>query len=253
MFGPPDRPMDTLRQSLDFTHTFRYVIIKTGDQGTMRIFSRPALRTRRSLMSGLTRPFRLLVAAALIVVLGGLNDSALVAGTSWASVPPLRIVIYKGRQMLAVYEGARLIKNYRVSLGLEPLGAKTETGDRKTPEGEYFICNKSSSSSFHRFLGISYPSELDAMRAFENGLISLETRNAIVRSAQDGKSPLWNTKLGGWVGIHGYPTEANQKRWVSLLYPKPHNWTNGCIALWDSEIEELYEMLPLGTPVTILP
>lgn len=183
----------------------------------------------------------------------GSGKATFAAHTSRASVPSLRVVIHKGRQVLALYEGARLVKTYRVSLGLEPVGAKTEAGDRRTPEGEYFICNKSSSSSFHRFLGISYPGEVDAIRAFEDGLISLETRNTIMRSAREGKTPPWNTRLGGWVGIHGYPTEDNQKRWVSLLYPKPHNWTNGCVALWDSEIEELYEVLPNGTPVTILP
>ncbi|MCA1959395.1 MAG: L,D-transpeptidase [Desulfomonile sp.] len=219
----------------------------------MRLLSRLASALYRFLQLRSSRLVFPPLGAILLLAQSAPNEAAFAADISWASTPPLRVVIHKARQVLAVYEGARLIKTYRVSLGLEPVGPKTETGDRRTPEGEYFICSKSASSSFHRFLGISYPGELDAMRAFEDGQISLETRNAIIRSAKEGRTPPWNTKLGGWVGIHGYPTEGNQKRWVSLLYPKPHNWTNGCIALWDSEIEELYEILPVGTPVTILP
>lgn len=219
----------------------------------MRIISRLATSPHRLLQSRFSRLVLTLLASTFLLTQDAVKDVAFGADTSWASTPPLRMVIHKARQVLALYEGGRLVKTYRVCLGLEPAGAKIETGDRRTPEGEYFICSKSSSSSFHRFLGLSYPGELDAIRAFEDGLISLETRNAIVRSAKEGRTPPWNTKLGGWVGIHGYPTEGNQKRWVSLLYPKPHNWTNGCIALWDSEIEELYAILPVGTPVTILP
>ena len=92
-------------------------------------------------------------------------------------------------------------------------------------------------SRFHRFLGISYPSVADAQAAFENGLISLDKRDSIVGSLKSGKAP-WDTELGGWVGIHGYPTDEYERKWVTLLYPKPDNWTDGCIAMWNFEIEE---------------
>lgn len=164
-----------------------------------------------------------------------------------------RILVKKSDQVLDLYRGNSLVKSYKVCLGLNPSGPKKVTGDTKTPEGDYFICYKTESSKFCRFLGISYPSPEDAMRAFETGTISLNNRNLIVESGTDGKTPLWDTVLGGWVGIHGYPTDEYKKIWTVLFYPKPHNWTDGCIAMWDFEILELYSVVGLGTPVRILP
>ncbi len=165
----------------------------------------------------------------------------------------MRIVVLKSDQLLELHHNGSKVKTYRICLGLNPLGPKIKTGDRRTPEGEYFICMKNRASQFHLFMGLSYPSEHDAQVAFDNGLISLDTRNSIIEKIRRGEAPPWNTKLGGWVGIHGYPSAENDRRWISLLYPKPHNWTDGCIALWNFEIEELFSQVPLGTPVTILP
>ena len=173
--------------------------------------------------------------------------------TNWNHGAQTRIVILKSDQILEIYENERKVKRYRVCLGLNPLGPKVQVGDRKTPEGEYFICMKNRESQFHLFMGISYPGEHDAQTAFEKGRISLETRDSIIQKVRRGKTPPWNTKLGGWVGIHGYPTQENARRWISLLFPKPHNWTDGCIALWNFEIEEIFSRVPLGAPVTILP
>ncbi len=209
----------------------------------------PSLRVRAGALATAVAVIGVLVTAGSALW----PSETLAAETSWAATPPVRIVIHKGNQVLELYNGGTKVKTYRVCLGLDPLGAKRTTGDCKTPEGDYFICSKSASSSFHRFLGISYPGEHDATSAFEEGLISLDTRNAIIRNVREGRPPPWNTKLGGWVGIHGYPTDPSKKLWVSLLYPKPHNWTNGCIAMWDFEIEELFAGIEIGTPVSILP
>jgi murein L,D-transpeptidase YafK len=165
----------------------------------------------------------------------------------------LRIIVFKGLQRLELHRDGVRIKSYRVCLGQEPSGHKTMLGDNRTPEGEYFICFKNANSKFHRFLGISYPGGRDAARGFERGMISLETRNSIIRDARARRPPSWDTKLGGWVGIHGYPTDPYLRRWVTLLYPKPHNWTEGCIAMWNFEIDELFSIIPVGTPVSILP
>jgi murein L,D-transpeptidase YafK len=174
------------------------------------------------------------------------------AGSQAVGEPPSKIVILKEKRLLELHQNGKTIKTYRVCLGTNPLGSKRVTGDAKTPEGEYFICYKSTSSRFHRFLGISYPSVADAQTAFENGLISLDKRDSIVSSLKSGKAP-WHTELGGWVGIHGYPTDEYERKWVTLLYPKPDNWTDGCIAMWNFEIEELFSKVPLGTPVVISP
>ncbi|MFZ5865105.1 MAG: L,D-transpeptidase family protein [Thermodesulfobacteriota bacterium] len=164
-----------------------------------------------------------------------------------------RIVVHKAGQILEFHQKGRNPMIFRICLGMNPEGPKKITGDQRTPEGEYFICLKSEASNFHRFLGISYPGERDAQAAFEQGMISLDTRDSILQPLREGRQPPWNTKLGGWVGIHGYPTDNYRKLWITLLYPKPHNWTDGCIALWDFEIDQIFPKVSLGTPVTILP
>ncbi|MEW6533511.1 MAG: L,D-transpeptidase family protein [Thermodesulfobacteriota bacterium] len=180
------------------------------------------------------------------------------AQSVWSDESPVqtnhtRIVVHKASQILEFHQRGRNPMIFRVCLGMNPEGPKKITGDQRTPEGEYFICLKSEASSFHRFLGISYPGERDAQAAFEQGMISLDTRDSILQPLREGRQPPWNTKLGGWVGIHGYPTDNYRKLWITLLYPKPHNWTDGCIALWDFEIDQIFPKVSLGTPVTILP
>lgn len=197
------------------------------------------------------RIFTVCLAIAILVTTVVLPDRVCHGYTQTSS--QIRIVIVKGRQVLDVCRGNTRIRSYRVCLGLDPYGPKRITGDRKTPEGEYFICLKTAASKFHRFLGISYPGVEDAQSAFESGIISRDTRDDIIRRVTTGQAPPWHTKLGGWVGIHGYPTDEYQRRWISLLYPKPHNWTDGCIAMWNFEVEELFSTVEVGTPVTIEP
>jgi len=164
-----------------------------------------------------------------------------------------KIVISKSQQTLEFFKNGSAAKKYRVCLGLNPLGPKRVQGDSRTPEGDYFVCYKSTASRFHRFIGISYPGVQDAQAAFEAGLICLDDREAITDQIRKGESPPWNTPLGGWVGIHGYPSSSYEHKWALLLYPKPHNWTDGCIALWNFEIEELFRSVALKTPVRINP
>jgi murein L,D-transpeptidase YafK len=164
-----------------------------------------------------------------------------------------RIVIFKEQRILELSTTGEHTKRYRVCLGTNPEGPKRITGDGKTPEGDYVICYKSTASQFHRFLGLSYPTALDAQASFEKGMISLNKLHSIVNAMNGNRMPPWDTELGGWVGIHGYPSDPNHGVWASILYPKPHNWTDGCIAMWNFEIEELYRKVPVGTPVSIVP
>lgn len=193
--------------------------------------------------------------ASILIVFSLLVASDRSSPVEGAQLPATdtRIVILKERQVLEVYSKGRKVRTYRVCLGVNPTGPKRVTGDQKTPEGDYFICYKSTSSRFHRFLGISYPSVADAHVSFQNGLISLDELHSIVNSIQSNGSPPWETKLGGWVGIHGYPTNDYHRTWVSLLFPKPDNWTDGCVAMWNFEIEELFSLVSVGTPVSIVP
>lgn len=200
-------------------------------------------------LSGLTR-FVLLG----IIVVGIVSplEKAEAASDSFSVGTP-SIVVRKAQRLLELFRNGSRIRAYRICLGSNPIGGKTHVGDRKTPEGDYFVCYKSTGSRFWRFLGLSYPGEEDARRAFDEGAISLDKRNLIIDAIKDGKKPPWDTELGGWVGIHGYPTDEHLRRWCAILLPKPDNWTDGCIAMWNSEIEELYSLVPVGTPVLIVP
>ena len=132
-----------------------------------------------------------------------------------------RGITVTGDFSVASVDGARkVLKAYDIGLGFAPVGHKQFEGDGKTPEGQYFISHKNPDSQYHLSLGISYPNEAD-----------------IAFAEAEGKSP------GGDIFIHGGPNTRVSKR----------DWTWGCIALTDKEIERVYSMVKPGTPVFILP
>lgn len=135
----------------------------------------------------------------------------------------------------------------RVALGREEDGPKRAGRDNRTPEGYYHIAGPARrSQKFHLFLPIDYPSRADAELGLALGTIDEPTYEQIVDALEDGRVPPQDTPLGGHVGFHG-----EGERWrgdsVSL------NWTYGCIALDDDQIEFLAERAPAGTPVIIRP
>lgn len=163
-----------------------------------------------------------------------------------------RVVILKSQRRLDLYSGNTLVKSYRVSLGSNPNGHKQRQGDGRTPEGRYFICTRNSTNSaFHVFLGLSYPAAPDAKRAVNNKQISWREYQLINQRLASRSAPLWETRLGGWVGIHG-GTDAGfaQKK---MRARGSRDWTAGCIALTDRQIEEIHAATKLGTPVDIRP
>jgi murein L,D-transpeptidase YafK len=154
--------------------------------------------------------------------------------------PPHRsVVIHKRARKLQLFSGQTLLAEYPIALSARPEGAKQREGDRKVPEGHYFICEKHPSRRFYLFLGLSYPSLADAERGVRQGLIDSHQAQAIRRAIQSGRCPPWNTPLGGAIGLHGGGT------W--------RDWTLGCIALNDADIEILYLLLQIGDPVSIEP
>jgi murein L,D-transpeptidase YafK len=153
--------------------------------------------------------------------------------------PAPRVVIRKTARTLSFYSGSRLVKEYRVGLGGSPEGDKERQGDSRTPTGDLYVCTRLRQSRFHRFLGLSYPDPQDAARGLKGGLITRGEYRAILSAHRQRRQPPWETRLGGAIGIHGGGAEAD--------------WTLGCIAVENSEIEELFAVLPLGTPVRILP
>jgi murein L,D-transpeptidase YafK len=136
-----------------------------------------------------------------------------------------RIVIEKSAHTMKLMSGDQVLKTYKVALG-NPKGAKHQEGDRETPEGEYVIDAKNEHSHFHRALHISYPNTADRERAKKLGV-----------------SP------GGDVEIHGLPSMF---AWVGSLH-RLKDWTAGCVAVTNSEMDEIWPLVPSGTKVEIRP
>ena len=137
-----------------------------------------------------------------------------------------RIVVEKSAKRLSIFRDGNQIKHYRIALGRNPVGAKQEEGDMKTPEGIYKIDNRNAQSSFHLALHISYPSDEDNRRAAARGV-----------------------SAGSDIMIHGI---QNGRGWIGAFH-RGKNWTAGCIALTDEEIEELWRVTPDGTTIEIRP
>lgn len=136
------------------------------------------------------------------------------------------IVIIKHQRQMQAFHGGRLLKTYHVSLGFSPVGAKHFRNDGKTPEGIYHIDGKNPHSSFHKALGVSYPAAKDIEYAKRFG-----------------------KPTGGDIKIHGLPNGAGD---LAAHY-SDEDWTLGCIAITDEEIDELYAHVTVGIWVNILP
>lgn len=147
------------------------------------------------------------------------------------------IVVTKGKRSLQLYSAGRVVRTYRVALGLSPVEDKIKAGDRRTPEGEFYICMKNARSKFYLSLELSYPNLRHAERGLRDGLITRAQYNQIVRALEKRRVPPQNTRLGGELFIHGNGSQSD--------------WTWGCVALDDKDIKELFDAVPIGTPVTI--
>ena len=161
---------------------------------------------------------------------------------SAAAQDGLAVEIWKKQHRLEVWRDGQLLRQMEVALGLNPQGDKARQGDKRTPVGRYFVSEKHVSGRFFRFVGLSYPNIEDATRGYEDGMISARQWADIFVSVASGREPTSSTKLGGKIGIHGY----GNRPYIPLI-----DWTDGCIAVSNVESEYLYDLLPLGTPVTI--
>jgi murein L,D-transpeptidase YafK len=150
-----------------------------------------------------------------------------------------RLVVRKTARKLDVFDGDKLIETYSMVLGFSPTGDKEIEGDGKTPEGEFYVFTKNPESRFHLSLGVSYPGKEDAARGLKEKVISREEYDEIVKAIDEKRMPPQKTKLGGEIYIHGGGT-AN-------------DWTDGCVALTNDEMTELFDAIPVGARVAILP
>ncbi len=159
--------------------------------------------------------FRILLIAFL-----GLSLTACAKMRGYDGPQVTSIQVHKADRKMYLLHGTKVLETFRVKLGGNPIGPKQFEGDGKSPEGAYFITHRNPNSAYHLSLGISYPNKDD--RAF---------------AAANGKRP------GGDIFIHGGP----QKLFVG------GDWTAGCIAVTDSQIEKIYAMVDPGTPIYIYP
>lgn len=135
------------------------------------------------------------------------------------------VKVIKSESKMLLLDGDKVIKKYHVAFGAYPKGHKQQEGDERTPEGTYILDYKKEDSSFHRAMHISYPNEQDKANAKKLGV-----------------SP------GGFIMVHG------QHNWLGWLAPitQRFNWTNGCIALKNSEMDEFISLVKVGTPIEII-
>jgi murein L,D-transpeptidase YafK len=171
----------------------------------------------------------------------GSSDTAQAGDKSSLQLPLVKpkILVKKSRRQLLLFSGDTLVRTYRVGLGLNPSGDKVREGDRRTPEGDFYIFTKNDKSAFYLSLGISYPNAVHAQRGLRDGLIIKAQYDAIMRALRSGKAPPQNTRLGGEIYIHGNGAGSD--------------WTWGCVALEKEDIRELFAAVSVGTPVTIEP
>jgi murein L,D-transpeptidase YafK len=156
--------------------------------------------------------------------------TVLLAGLSCAAAnnPPHadKIVIVKSTRTMTLLSGEKILKTYKVALGTVPVGPKHVEGDHKTPEGNYVIDSRNPQSQFHMALHISYPSAADQQKAHKLG-----------------------ARPGGAIMIHGL---ANSFAYLGPLH-RQTDWTDGCVAVTNAEIEEIWKLVPVGTKVEIRP
>jgi len=165
--------------------------------------------------------------------------ASLLAASLTAAPEALSILVLKAERRLEVHRGAQVVKTYRIGLGHTPTGTKRRQGDGRTPEGTFYVCVKNPRSRFHLSLGLSYPTPADAARGLREGLVTQAQHDAILAAHRKHVSPPWNTALGGEIFIHGNGSGSD--------------WTLGCIALEDADMDALYALVANGTPVEIRP
>lgn len=168
--------------------------------------------------------FAILLAAAAVVALAAANRPE--AHPLPAGAVADRVVVDKERRTLTLMRGTVALKSYPVSLGGAPAGHKRREGDERTPEGVYRLDSRNPRSSNHLALHVSYPAPADVAAARARG-----------------ESP------GGQIMVHGIKNGAG---WIGRLH-RLADWTDGCIAVTNREMDEIWRAVPAGTPIEIRP
>ena len=151
----------------------------------------------------------------------------------------MQVVIRKRERTLALMDQNKTVFTCRAALGREPAGAKCAEGDGRTPEGAYYICLVKEQGKYGRSLGLSYPGPQDAQSAYSEGRIDQRTLDNVLLANRERRRPPWGSPLGGEVYIH----EGGSSR----------DWTQGCIALDEADMDFLFPLHEQVEEVLIIP
>jgi murein L,D-transpeptidase YafK len=175
-------------------------------------------REKKNLPEAAMQLFRMITAFAVLIALSACAPSKF---RSYNGPEVTQVIVYKAEREMEFWHNDRLLRSFKVDLGGNPIGHKQREGDMRTPEGDYIIDRRNPNSRFHLSLGIDYPNESDREFARQNG---------------------W--RPGGDIFIHGRGPRHQDSS---------GDWTEGCIAVTDREMEDIYAMVRDGTPIRILP
>ena len=148
---------------------------------------------------------------------------------AWVSTTPDLVLVQKSKRKLYLLRGEEVLKEYPIALGFNPIGDKEREGDGRTPEGRYILDWRNPDSKFYRSIHISYPNETDIREA-----------------------AFPEEVLGEYIMIHGSPDWVPSSEWAANWLQK-ENWTEGCIAVTNEEMDEIWRLVPDGTPIEIWP
>jgi murein L,D-transpeptidase YafK len=137
-----------------------------------------------------------------------------------------RVVVHKADRKLELFQGNTIVRTYKVALGLNPVGTKQRSGDFRTPEGAYRLVRRNPRSDYFLSMQVSYPNDVDLKHAKRNH---------------------WDT--GGSIMIHGLPNQLKH----DPSYYESRDWTDGCIAVSNSDMLEIWLLVPDNAPIEILP
>jgi murein L,D-transpeptidase YafK len=137
-----------------------------------------------------------------------------------------RLVVHKTERRLVLLHGETVVRSYKIALGVNPIGQKERAGDYRTPEGRYFLVRRNPRSEYFLSIQVSYPNETDLKRAHKNH---------------------WDA--GGSIMIHGLPNQLKH----APAYYEITDWTDGCIALSNADMVEVWLLTPDNAPIDILP
>lgn len=173
------------------------------------------------------------------------TDAGRVGYVPAAAISDVWIRVSKAERRLYLYRGPRLVDVYNIDIGYNTFADKARRGSQerrdhwRTPEGTFYVVDKNPQSQFYKALVLNYPTSADAERGLEQGLISRSEYDAIVQAQEQFRMPPMNTDLGGWIEIHGEGTGAAT------------NWTQGCVAVENRVMNQLWTRVAVGTPVLI--